>query len=122
MDESAENNRIQDTFLAELRQLSTIQLLVASRHIPKIEWESGKAAGLGILAASEDIKQYLEALIEGHYQLARHVRADPALRDSTMVKKAHGIFPKQGSHREVSIDVFQGFARSFTYRFTSQRG
>jgi hypothetical protein len=96
LDECSENDGIREGFLGEVRKLlPNICLLVTSRPIANLEHEFENATHLEIHASDEDIKRYLEAQIERQPQLARHIKADPTLRDAILnniIKKANGMY------------------------------
>ena len=95
MDECSESNGTRTSFLTEIRKLqSSVHLLVTSRHISTIEYEFRKASRLEIHASDGDVRRYLESRITREPQLAGHVEADPALRDTiidTLVENAKGM-------------------------------
>jgi Cdc6-like AAA superfamily ATPase len=93
LDECSDATR--ESFLAEIRKLSSIHLLITSRHISTIEREFEKKASVEIRASDSDVRRYLEGRIEKECRLARHVKADPTLKETiinTIVENSKGMF------------------------------
>ena len=95
LDECSEGNGTRWSFLTEIQKLQpSVNLLVTSRHISAIEHEFEKATSVEIHARNEDVRRYVEDRIERERRLARHVKDDPALRETiinSIVEKARGM-------------------------------
>jgi hypothetical protein len=94
LDECSDSDDTRDSFLAEVRKLPNIYLLVTSRHISTIEHALEKAVRVEVQAADGDVRKYLEGRIEKNGRLLGHVKADPTLQEAiinTIVEKAKGM-------------------------------
>jgi hypothetical protein len=95
LDECSESNGIRGLLPEVKKLLPDIHLLVTSRYIGNIEREFDSVNRLEIRASNADVKNYLNAQIEGHPQLARHMKADPTLRNTildTVIQKTSGMY------------------------------
>jgi ankyrin repeat domain-containing protein 50 len=96
LDECSESNGTRDSFLAEVRKLQpAVHLFITSRHTGSIEHEFEKAAHLEIRANDADVRKYLEHRTANEPQLVRHIKKDPALRETiinSLVEKAKGMY------------------------------
>lgn len=93
LDECAEEGRIGDQFLTEVRKLlPSVSLLVTSRNIPDMERKFEVAARLDIYASDGDIKCYLKDRMKG--ELAKFVKGNTTLQTeilTTITEKAQGM-------------------------------
>jgi hypothetical protein len=94
LDECSDSNGGRETFLAELRKLPDIHLLVTSRPTLTLEWGSKRIVTVEISASDEDVKRYLEGRMGEERRLKKHIKADPTLQEAiicTIVKNSQGM-------------------------------
>ncbi|KAL2186498.1 Pkinase-domain-containing protein [Thermothelomyces heterothallicus CBS 203.75] len=81
LDECAESDDDALRFISAVRSLGpSVRLLCTSRFSSVFERYFAEADSIEISARNEDIRIYLDSDIQQHPRLARHVHADPALK------------------------------------------
>lgn len=95
LDECAVSDHGALRFISAVRSLgSSVKLLCTSRYSTVFESYFVGAETLEITAKSDDIRIFLNAQIEQQSGLARHVRADPNLKDdiiTAIIEETHGM-------------------------------
>ncbi len=97
LDECAEANGVRESLLTELHfQLvePNTHLMITSRFIAGLEYDSNEVMFLEIRASDDDIERYLHYRISKERRLARHVENDENLHDAiikTIVNNAKGM-------------------------------
>ena len=96
LDECTEEGNTRMDLLDTLRSLpGNINLLVTSRHISTIASEFIGATTLEVIASDSDVTRYILGRIQREHRLARHIKADPSLRQSLInkiVERARGMY------------------------------
>ena len=96
LDECAESDEDALRFISAVRSLGPcVKLLCTSRFSTTFERYFDGAEKLEISAQSEDVRIYLDSQIQQQSGLARHVRADPNLKDeiiNAIVAEFHGMY------------------------------
>lgn len=97
LDECDEANSVRASLLEELRGLlvePNIRLMITSRFLTGLEYDSNEATFLEIRASDDDIEEYLRRRIPKERRLALHVESDEDLHDAiiqTIVNNAKGM-------------------------------
>ncbi|KAL9120877.1 MAG: hypothetical protein Q9187_002567 [Circinaria calcarea] len=96
LDECDEANDTRDSLITELQKLpSNAQLLVTSRPIDNLGEALNCSNCLRIFAHKEDIELYINARLKAQPRLARHIKAEPTLKEliiETLAAKANEMF------------------------------
>ncbi len=97
LDECTEANGVRESLLEELRgQLvePNTHLMITSRFITGLEYDSNEVMVLEIRASDDDIEEYLHCRMLKERRLARHVENDERLHDAiirTIVNSSKGM-------------------------------
>ncbi|KAL2193805.1 hypothetical protein P885DRAFT_71817 [Corynascus similis CBS 632.67] len=96
LDECADSDDGALEFISALQSLDTNVALLSTSRFSSVFEEYFKGANrIEISAPRKDIEIYLNSEIQQHPRLARHVHADPALKQeiiNTITREFHGIF------------------------------
>lgn len=104
LDECAEMQESTLDFLEAVQALGeNISLMCTSRSSAAFDAFFTKATKIEISASEEDIRMFLEARINHHPRLSRHIRADVSLKEeiiTTIIEESQGMFLLAALHFE----------------------